>query len=54
MKDMTQGSVTRHLLEMSAFIAVSMLIQTLWVIAAYALARFAWRRGIKRYSAVGG
>ena len=31
-----------------------MLIQTLWVIAAYALARFAWRRGIKRYSAVGG
>jgi len=31
-----------------------MLIQTLWVIAGYALARFAWRRGIKRYSAVGG
>src|SRR5947207_4275596 len=33
MKDMTQGSVTRHLLEMSAFIAVSMLIQTLYLLA---------------------
>jgi putative MATE family efflux protein len=30
---MTQGSVTRHLLEMSAFIAVSMLIQTLYLLA---------------------
>jgi ABC-2 type transport system permease protein len=29
-------------------------IQASWVIVAYALARFAWRRGIKRYSAVGG
>jgi ABC-2 type transport system permease protein len=29
-------------------------LQGLWVIAAYALARFAWRRGIKKYSAVGG
>ena len=33
MKDMTEGSVTRHLLEMSAFIAVSMLIQTLYLLA---------------------
>ncbi len=33
MKDLTQGSVTRHLLEMSAFIAVSMLIQTLYLLA---------------------
>jgi len=31
-----------------------MLIQGLWVIAAYCLARFAWRRGIRKYSAVGG
>jgi ABC-2 type transport system permease protein len=31
-----------------------LLIQGLWVIAAYGMARFAWRRGIKHYSAVGG
>ncbi len=31
-----------------------LLIQTLWVVAAYCVARFAWRRGIKKYSAVGG
>jgi len=31
-----------------------LLIQTGWVILAYGLARFAWRRGIKKYSAVGG
>ena len=31
-----------------------LLIQGLWVIAAYSVARFAWRRGIKKYSAVGG
>jgi ABC-2 type transport system permease protein len=31
-----------------------LLIQGLWVVAAYGLARFAWRRGIKKYSAVGG
>jgi len=31
-----------------------LLIQALWVIAAYCIARFAWRRGIKKYSAVGG
>ena len=31
-----------------------LLIQALWVVAAYGMARFAWRRGIKKYSAVGG
>jgi ABC-2 type transport system permease protein len=31
-----------------------LLIQGLWVFAAYCAARFAWRRGIKKYSAVGG
>ena len=31
-----------------------LLIQGLWVVAAYLVARFAWRRGIRRYSAVGG
>jgi ABC-2 type transport system permease protein len=31
-----------------------LMIQAGWVIGAYFLARFAWRRGIKRYSAVGG
>ena len=30
------------------------LMQTAWVLASYALARFAWARGIKKYSAVGG
>jgi ABC-2 type transport system permease protein len=29
-------------------------IQVLWVIAAYALARWVWHRGIRKYSAVGG
>ena len=29
-------------------------IQALWVVAAYFMARFAWARGIRRYSAVGG
>jgi len=33
MKDMTEGSVTRHLLQLSAFIGVSMLIQTLYLLA---------------------
>src|SRR5438552_12605070 len=33
MKDLTQGSVTRHLLHMSAFLAVSMLVQTLYLLA---------------------
>lgn len=31
-----------------------LLVQASWVIAAYGAARFAWRRGIKHYSAVGG
>src|SRR6476661_9682254 len=33
MKDLTTGSVTRHFLEMSAFIAVSMVVQTLYLLA---------------------
>ena len=33
MKDLTQGSVTRHLLNMSAFMAVSMFVQTLYLLA---------------------
>jgi putative MATE family efflux protein len=33
MKDMTQGSVTRHLLHMAAFLAASMFIQTLYLLA---------------------
>lgn len=33
MKDLTQGSVTRHLLHMSAFMTVSMLAQTLYLLA---------------------
>ena len=37
-----------------ANLAGGLLIQALWVIAAYCVARFAWRRGIKKYSAVGG
>src|SRR5437660_12259091 len=31
-----------------------LIVQELWVVAAYGLARFAWARGIKKYSAVGG
>jgi ABC-2 type transport system permease protein len=31
-----------------------LLVQSFWVVATYGLARFAWRRGIKKYSAVGG
>ncbi len=31
-----------------------LVIQMLWVIAAYALARLVWSRGIRKYSAVGG
>ena len=37
-----------------AELAQGLLIQFAWVIAAYVLARFAWSRGIKKYSAVGG
>jgi Na+-driven multidrug efflux pump len=33
MKDLTQGSVTGHLLHMSAFLAVSMVVQTLYLLA---------------------
>ena len=33
MKDMTQGSVTKHLLHMASFMAVSMLVQTLYLLA---------------------
>ncbi|HZR79200.1 MAG TPA: MATE family efflux transporter [Chthoniobacterales bacterium] len=32
MRDLTQGSVTKHLLHMSAFMAVSMLVQTLYLL----------------------
>jgi ABC-2 type transport system permease protein len=31
-----------------------LLIQAAWVVAAFLLARFAWNRGIRKYSAVGG
>src|ERR1700737_5476579 len=33
MKDLSQGSVTRHLLHLSAFMAVSMVVQTLYLLA---------------------
>src|SRR5258708_4752790 len=33
MKDMTEGSVTRHLLHMASFMAVSMMVQTLYLLA---------------------
>src|SRR5438552_3642283 len=33
MKDLTQGSVTKHLLHMSAFLAASVLVQTLYLLA---------------------
>src|SRR5437762_11807884 len=32
-KDLTQGSVTKHLLRMSAFMAVSMVVQTFYLLA---------------------
>jgi ABC-2 type transport system permease protein len=37
-----------------ANLARQLLIQALWVFIAYGIARFAWARGIKKYSAVGG
>ncbi len=37
-----------------AGLARGLIIQAVWVGAAYCLARFAWRRGIRKYSAVGG
>src|ERR1041385_2011888 len=33
MKDMTEGSVTRHLLHMATFMMVSMVVQTLYLLA---------------------
>ena len=33
MKDLTQGSITKHLLHMSAFMVVSMMVQTLYLLA---------------------
>jgi putative MATE family efflux protein len=33
MRDLTQGSVTKHLLHMASFMAVSMLVQTLYLLA---------------------
>jgi ABC-2 type transport system permease protein len=35
-------------------LARGLTMQALWVLFAYFAARFAWRRGIKRYAAVGG
>lgn len=37
-----------------AELARGLLMQTFWVAAAFALARFAWQRGIRKYAAVGG
>ena len=37
-----------------AELAHGLMIQALWVAAAYLLARFAWHRGIRKYAAVGG
>ena len=37
-----------------ADLARGLAIQLLWVVLAYGMARFAWARGIKKYSAVGG
>jgi ABC-2 type transport system permease protein len=37
-----------------AELARGLIIQFAWVCAFYALARFAWNRGIKKYEAVGG
>ncbi len=37
-----------------AGIGQGLLLQLLWLVLAYALARFAWRRGIRKYAAFGG
>jgi ABC-2 type transport system permease protein len=37
-----------------AGIGQALLMQLAWLGLAYALARFAWRRGIKKYAAFGG
>jgi ABC-2 type transport system permease protein len=42
------GRVTGHAL------CQGLLVQACWVIAAFALARFVWSRGVRRYSAFGG
>jgi Na+-driven multidrug efflux pump len=51
MKDLTEGSVIRHLVQMAAFLAVSMVAQTL-----YLLADLYWvgRLGKEAIAAVGG
>ncbi|HET7512717.1 MAG TPA: MATE family efflux transporter, partial [Chthoniobacterales bacterium] len=33
MKDLTEGSVVRHLVHMASFLAVSMIVQTLYLLA---------------------
>jgi ABC-2 type transport system permease protein len=33
---------------------LGLLTQLSWLLLAYALARFAWRRGIRKYAAFGG
>jgi len=50
MKDLTQGSVTKHLLTFSAFIAVSMLFQTMYFLADL---YFVGRLGKEAIAAVG-
>jgi ABC-2 type transport system permease protein len=37
-----------------AGIGLGLAMQLMWLVLAYALARFAWRRGIKKYAAFGG
>jgi ABC-2 type transport system permease protein len=37
-----------------AGLALGLATQFLWVVAAYGLARFMWRRGVQKYSAFGG
>jgi ABC-2 type transport system permease protein len=37
-----------------AGIWLGLLMQLLWLLLAYRLARFAWRRGIRKYAAFGG
>lgn len=37
-----------------AALAGGLAVQAMWVVAAFALARFVWSRGVRKYSAVGG
>ena len=37
-----------------ADLGLGLFTQFLWVVAAYAFARFMWRRGVRKYSAFGG